>query len=329
MDDDVLGDLLGYLLDALPDEDRVRLEARLAESEALRSQLEALRLSVSTLALDRECDEPPAELAFRTLQKIVAHSCRITRVAPPPPEGATGSSGWRRADVFIAASVLLVVGALSVPVVLHLQHQSAILACANNMRMFHASILRYANDNQEELPGPSTKEPLSRAGTYSVKLRDHGYWDSLMGVDCPANRRGRSPMLPPRAQDLKGGKADITETYRRQGGCYGYNLGHLDERGRPCNLRMTMSGPIPLVADRPYRPNESPHWQTQLSPNHGGQGQNVLYLAGNVMWETSRLLDDDDIFANRLGKQAIGFGAEDRVLAPSEVSITPEGGDRE
>ena len=61
------------------------------------------------------------------------------------------------------------------------------------------------------------------------------------------------------------------------------------------------------------------------SLNHGGQGQNVLYLDGHTQWCTTRTvgLAGDDIFINRERRVAPGLDWADSVLGRSEVGPVP------
>ena len=76
---------------------------------------------------------------------------------------------------------------------------------------------------------------------------------------------------------------------------------------------------LPIMADR----LESP---TQVnSANHGGNGQNVLYLDGHVEWRTNRNagINGDDIFVNRHDQLRAGEDREDTVLGPGDASPSP------
>ena len=58
------------------------------------------------------------------------------------------------------------------------------------------------------------------------------------------------------------------------------------------------------------------------SANHGGTGQNVLFLDGSVRFCPTRTvgLSGDDIYLNRVGRQAAGLDAADTVLGSSASS---------
>lgn len=83
-------DLLGYLLDALDDPERTRLEGVLAEDAALRRRLEVVRHWVELLEPARQMPDPPLGLAERTCQWIAAVSGGPPNplARPTPPTGS-------------------------------------------------------------------------------------------------------------------------------------------------------------------------------------------------------------------------------------------------
>lgn len=70
--------LIGYLLNALEDEEARRIEEALATNEAVRRQLELLRFSLLPLG-SAQHETPPRNLAARTCQRV-----RMMRRTQPP-----------------------------------------------------------------------------------------------------------------------------------------------------------------------------------------------------------------------------------------------------
>ena len=58
------------------------------------------------------------------------------------------------------------------------------------------------------------------------------------------------------------------------------------------------------------------------SANHGGEGQNVLFLDGHMVFCKTRNvgIEGDDIYLNRAGRQAAGLDAKDAVLGGDACS---------
>ena len=62
------------------------------------------------------------------------------------------------------------------------------------------------------------------------------------------------------------------------------------------------------------------------SPNHQGEGQNVLYIDGHVSFHTTRAagIDGDDIYVNQEGHVSAGCNLRDSVLGASWVRPYPQ-----
>ena len=81
------------------------------------------------------------------------------------------------------------------------------------------------------------------------------------------------------------------------------------------------------MADRPPFDQRNPVGLDRNSANHGGSGQNVLYLDGHVNYATSRLVgpSGDDIYLNRRREINAGLGRGDSVLGAGSVRVLPAG----
>ncbi len=62
--------LLGYLLNALEEEERLLVEELLESDEATRQRLELLRLALLPLGSDSQLDDPPDGLGVRTCELL-------------------------------------------------------------------------------------------------------------------------------------------------------------------------------------------------------------------------------------------------------------------
>ena len=65
--------LLGYLLGALEDDEHQQVRRQLERDPKLRHDLERLKTHSEPLLLERDCHEPPAGLAARTCELVLAH----------------------------------------------------------------------------------------------------------------------------------------------------------------------------------------------------------------------------------------------------------------
>src|SRR6476659_8752748 len=107
---------VGYLLNALNEREQRDVDAYLAAHPEARQKLALLEQALAPLAADRDvADAPPPLLAERTLALVAEHICAPEKppeplpMAPPVPRHSLsgGRSWWRRADVMVAASLLI------------------------------------------------------------------------------------------------------------------------------------------------------------------------------------------------------------------------------
>lgn len=353
--------LIGYVLGLLEEEERQVVEAQLAASPQWRAQLRALEQWLRLLA--EPDDDPPADLHFRTLRLVAEKAVEARRSAQNGPSSALGhnesepagsaanlpdvyplgrevhvatsSPRWRLTELVLLMLLALVVGGLIPPAILQARHAQQVLACQQNLRKFHACLCGYAQQNDERLPALQEEGPLAHAGVFVLLLRDSCSWDEDLSVICPANRKPDAeqrrdwPSLQHWRSWHEAPDPDCRNKYhewcRRLSGCYAYHLGYRDDQGRLCGLTLRDQGCLPILADRPPRCDEEPHWLVKNSPNHAGLGQNVLYLGGNVKFQRWRSCNhfDEDIYTNRHRKLAAGCDLRDAVLGPSEA--TPKG----
>lgn len=345
-------ELIGYVLNLLDTSERAAVETWLAQSAEGQRQLRQLQAWLEALALDDETD-PPADLTYRTLRRIVAFEVSRRRQQTSATTSAVPSSAQnpsatgrrtRRADVFVLLALTALLGALLPPAVLQARHRQQILACENNLRLMHATLKCYADHHGGQLPRIPERGPLAFAGVFVVLLREEQTWDDRITMVCPANRhklRNQSglgigsdcyydldkldSMTLQRwmESDLQNHRELYRKVCQQLGGCYAYHLGYRDASGRLHGLRLDDEGYVPVLADRPPRCEEEPlHWQKLNSPNHSKLGQNVLFLSGHVRFQRCRHCNgvDEDIYLNRRKELAAGCDPRDAVLGPSEAS---------
>src|SRR5262249_38692393 len=143
---------------------------------------------------------------------------------------------------------------------------------------FHEGLTAFADLNDRgEFPKVEPNGPRSFAGVFVPALTDLGLAQDV-SIDCPAQGR-RSP-LPYRLDELAALAADDPKRYEevagQLGGQYAYCLGYREQDGRLYGLGRTSGDLLPILADRGGRGDNS--------DNHGGRGQNVLYVGGHVRW---------------------------------------------
>jgi prepilin-type processing-associated H-X9-DG protein len=308
--------LVGYLLHALDAETHSEVEAFLAREPEGRRRLELLRQALLPLAADKEAHAPPPDLIIRTLGLVAEHCSRdpVVSAAPVLPRGPGGDRPlWRRADLLVAACIFLLALGITVPALMHVRNRSASLVeCQNNLREFYLAMMNY-RDQKGEFPNVDAEAPQNAAGMAVPMLVKAGLLDPNISVRCPGNGPARPcPLTFEQAKAMSSAEFDFYASKLMS--CYAYSLGYRDASGyHGPNLDPERSSSLPLMSDRPPYGGAPGN-----SPNHGGQGQNVLFQDGHVEFITGRSLPiDSDIFLNDAREQAAGRSPNDVVLGTS------------
>jgi hypothetical protein len=313
-------DLLAYLLQGLdPDEERA-VEAHLEEDPAARKELQKWRRLLDPLNHVPPV-EPPATLYMNTLRAVAGQMVQ-TRGPVFPARDESGDGGgrwWRRADVLVAAAAILVLALLLPPVLVYVRARQEIMACQQNLERLHRSYKQYWEQNNNVLPNlGDLEEPRIRfAGMHPVLLREKKCWNDEINLVCPGVGKGDIRPLRDRSEAMELLSQGEPNWPAQVGGQYAYPLGFFQE-DRLCALTRDLGDETPYLSDR------SPiHAGKSNSPNHGGKGQNVLFMGGHVRWMTARIVGDDDIFLNADGKLEASRSVKDIVLGGSEVRPEP------
>jgi hypothetical protein len=316
-------DLVGYVLDALDPDARQEVETRLEEQPQARARLERLRRVLEPLAADAEAGEPPAGLALSALARIAEYRCRRLPDAPPPSafQRVTPPSRRmpRRADLLVAAALLILISGLALPGIRRLWHvYNHRATCADNLRVLWTGLQAYGNSHEGMLPQVEERGPRSVAGIFVPVLHEAGVLRSDARLVCPGDDTQPLP-TPHRLGTLEELYRSRPEAFLRAAhdlaGSYAYSMGY-KEGDVLQGLRCDSGDLLPVMADR--LPCAAPG----NSPNHGGAGQNVLYLGGKVRWCANRSagIDGDDIYLNRRNEVHAGLAREDTVLGCSDSS---------
>ncbi len=321
--------LVGYLIGALDPETQRAVEGHLRVNPEARGKLERFRQALEPLEADREEIVPPPGLRIRTLARVAEYRCRgVARVPPAPPvrpPSPVSLSWWRRADVLVAASLLFVCLALLLPWLARAQRARARIECMNNLREFYYSLVAYSDLHQGDLPSVEESPPRNFAGVLVPILQQEGVLTKV-SLSCPGTGEPAPALIPiGQVEELARKQPKNFDQYtRKAGGCYAYPLGYRTG-GQLHGLRFDPDLPydqLPILADRP--PFESPDAPDLLranSENHGGEGQNVLYMSGRVQFCTSRDVgwNGNDIYLNQNRRLEPGVNRMDVVLAASPV----------
>ncbi len=307
--------LLDLHLGHLSEAEQSRLRQCISEDPALRAQDEALTTVFRALAA-AAADRMPEDLAARTVARVRAVGAPPRVIRPAHPEGQRQPERGRllrlgptlRDIVAVAALLVLAVG-LGVPAMLHMRDRQQRLGCSYNLARLGTGLQQYASVFNASLPfagfGPgSSWRPGVDGGTATVPNRRHVYQllrlrlvsDPRFFI-CPS--QPHVPMPPEQVaqhNDFVEGR-NVSYAYQNMAGVR--PSAHDDPR-------------LPVLADEnPLFADGVPLFDIRRltggppalanSLAHGGTGQNILTLRGEVKWASSPLVgvDGDNIWTLR------------------------------
>jgi hypothetical protein len=325
-------DLIGYLLGALDPVTHRHVEAHVRTHPEARARLDLLEQALAPLAEDAAPPAPPPGLAAAAIARVAAYRAAELPPAvawapgrlPPAPEpsrhqvGSPGRGWGRRGDWAVAALLLVLLGGLTAPMLVGRWHDYRRTACENNLRLFWGDLQAYADRGAGDLPRVEADGPRAVAGIFVPVLNDAGVLGEA-SVTCPGEGRPGAPRSASRRSvreleelhrsDPAGYQAVARELAGGYAYCLGYREGSL-HRG----LRRGPDDDLPVLADRPQDGGGN-------SLNHGGGGQNVLYVGGNVRWCVHPGVGPggDDIYLNQDFQVRAGLHRADSVLGGSDT----------
>jgi hypothetical protein len=316
--------LVGYLLETLDSEGHHEVETYLRDHPEVNARLDLLRQGLAPLAADADSIDPPPGLALATLARIAEHKCRSLPPAPPPSPSQVGGPPrrwFRRADLLVAAVLMVVVGGLCAPWLVRQWDLAQRKACEQNLVTLWKALNTYHENNNGNFPKVQADGPHGGAGIFVPALGDARLLGPEVTVLCPAvGRRQPTRYTLSDLRDLYGSRREEFNLVARDlAGSYAYTLGYRlpnDIAG----LRRDDGDLLPIVADRPGNGG------LENSPNHSGEGQNVLFIGGSVRWCPTRYvgIDHDDIYLNKRGQVHAGVDRNDTVLASSDATPYPQ-----
>jgi hypothetical protein len=307
--------LLDLHLGRLSEHERTALEQRIQSDPGLRAENEALATMFQALSSVRE---PEPDLPAGLIGKI---SARVAAVGPPLRVTRPGrrtaaelaeAEGARvirlhsfREIAAVAAMIVLAIG-LGVPSMLHMRERGQRIACAANLADIGRGMQAYALANNGALPfagwnANSTWRPTDEPGLNVLPNRRQVY---------PLLRFGHVParlFVCPSANDLPMPEDQVpyhNDFLESRNVSYAYqNMAGV----RPA-LRDNPDLPV-LGDDNPFFDNGWPLFAVMRSLGlsdpaktnsrvHGGAGQNILTIRGNVKWMTTPNcgIDGDNIW---------------------------------
>jgi prepilin-type processing-associated H-X9-DG protein len=290
--------LIDYLCNRLDAEQMEIVRKRLEEDHDLRVLKDNLTNTFSALDCAPK-PTPPCDLVEKTLERIASVQrtnalLSLQQLEPPQRFRRTFSM---KELVAIAAVMLIAVG-ISIPSLQMARRRGQRGLCASQMGQLGNALQGFAINNDGYLPGVGSKCKywLSPDGEKGVsnsaalfRLLKENYHHSPISFQCPAVG-GTSFAVSSEMSDFP--KSEHIH----------YSYQHSLDRG-PKSLIDEFNGRMVILADQSSRFKngryQKPSPGKACSENHGGRGQNVLYLDGHCEWTTcSRAgVDQDDIYS--------------------------------
>jgi hypothetical protein len=334
---------MGYLLDALTDDEVLAVEDELAVNSHLRLRLTSMREMLFPLAEDNDVYEPPSGLSDRVLGAIDDVSSDVSsdasdNAASSPlnsheqsdlpvlsaSERDKGDSKPPRAwsDLFVGLSAAIVGLCILSPAILKSQEGARTAQCAGQLHEIGQMIRDYAFYRPKHVvPEVDATGPLAFAGVYAIRLSDAGLLDDRSMLWCPNNQPadqltfslGSGPA--PRIEELMTMPQSRREIWQRiAGGSYAYNLGIMVDQQHATPQMQNRAG-FAILADAPLRESAD----KKIWTVHFGSSSNVLFEDGHV--QLMRFDDHLDLldhpYWNHQGENRAGVDSNDSVLGRS------------
>ncbi len=318
MDDRIREQLLGYLLNALDETERVELDRQIAASPELQEELESIALTLEPLAETYEEFEPPAGLADRACSLVAATTSvtpAVSAMHPATHAEIRGRNRWSIADVVVMAGICLAGAMLFFPAISQSRYAARLQACQNNLRQLGFALVDFSEKaGNGYFPEVPTEGNRAVAGIYAPVLLDAGYLTEESSIVCPSSTLAEQPVLVklPTLEEIDQATGrSLVIIQRSIGGSYGYSLGVMTNGHYRAPKNLGRSN-FALMADAPSLQSAG-----YRSANHGGRGDNILYEDGHIRYVVESRIEGDDPFVNRLGWMEAGVDINDAVVAPS------------
>lgn len=316
-------DMLDYALGQL-EGDAAEGAAREAEADpALAGRLDRLIRSLDVLLDDGEdAFAPPPGLSKRALDFVD----RSARHRPAVLEFPATPRRFRLGDFAVAATIFLAGLLALAPAILRGRERWGRAACANNLLKVGVRLHQYAALNNA-YPFVGADEEVPHVGAILCRLKEAGFHVDPRDLQCPCSESGRKLDRVPELSEVRDAmKTSPDAPCRLLHNDYAFHIGSY-----PSPVGAAEPGPlrpdaglqaIPILADRPgFDASGAIH--DGNSPNHGGQGQNVLYADGHSGWLPTRRVSpaDHDLYLNNENRPAYGLGPHDAVLMPASLRV--------
>ena len=349
-------DLLGYVLGALDAQEHRDLQQLIDDNPEIEEQLLAIKSSLVPLdCLDAPSFRPG--LARRTCELVAGLQTQQRNAAEAQSTGYPSSNrplvesilaesnasnassvgtivpasmkesgylertspprSWSFMDCVVGVAICAVLAGIVLPALSYSKHQSAKVACQDNMQSLGRAFMTYSETNDGRFIDIPCSGNMNVCGSYAPILKNAGLIDSDDIFAC-AGVQSEKPVFIPSVDQIESSCGQRLAYYKQiMGGHYGYTAGHM-ENNKHCGPTNLGRSYVLLLSDKPSRTLEG-----RRSKNHGGYGQNCLFEDGRVEFVRGHAYGEDPIFVNERGIVAPGCHEGDNVIAPSYLSPLP------
>lgn len=288
----------------------------------IRAQRTAALLGLLDTPVESGSREALVQATLDRVQQTVDKQTSRMRLEERP----TIARRLRLGDLISVAAMLLLAGAVLIPMAGAMREMSRRSACQTGMAQAGLGFGQYAGDYKDSLPLASASMPGSQWWNVGDKDRSNsanlftlaraGYL-KVHDLACPGNSKACRDTAAPNQFDWK---------YLDQ---VSFSYQNMFAKERP-----KLSGPvtITLIADRspiiPLAIQRKTINPLQNSLQHDGRGQSVLESNGAVLWlRTPVLANGDNIFLPRPLEELIARLQHPNEAAPLKGTEEPEGAD--
>jgi hypothetical protein len=337
MRDSIRANLLGYLSDALEDEDHALVQSWVDRDPQLSQDLSALKGHLDLLASDHGHEEPPSGLAVRTCDWIfsqVPSECpgHIDDEAGLRAEDTNaevrlseqrGESASRRRfsafDLIVATVILVGAGVMFLPALMNAREKARLTACGEHLLGIGKALESYSDRFFGYLPYIPESGKRAVAGTVIGTLVHDEYLTDQQYLICGGSPVSQEPgkwLGVPTWDEIDNSDDQALQQHlwAQMSPSYGNYLGV--RRGNQYVGQRNYHRPtFAIVADTPSKSQPG-----RMSLNHGGRVQNVLFEDGHIQRLMKGRFLNDDIFLNNQNLVEAGVNEADSVIGSSDSS---------
>ncbi len=288
--------ILDLHLGRLDAEARAELQAELETSDAAQARFEALGRILRPLD-HLNVPSVPAGLADRIMTQLPAHPMAIGAAVEEDFDHATGArSRFALRDLLAVAACIALLICVVLPGIAQLRRHSLRTVCADQFKAIYRGVAAYAQGHSGALPHAGAAAGAS--WLYSTpdgaahQSNSRHAWLLVRNKYVADARAFVCPAADAKPTEIQG--ADRLDDFPNRANC-SYDM--LNMAGAAPSMSdgaamAYMADPNPIFPDGFFDDSVNPN--TTNSPLHGGAGQNVLCLNGEVKWMTTPFRNRDD-----------------------------------